>query len=602
DPAAGFLKEYARYQQASVAYAWLDFPRALTLYQQFLNDFPKSAKREAGLLMLARCALRPQVAESTRADVGKQALDQLFQEFPHTRYADAAQGLQGRLYYLTGRYADAVRCYLAIHDMESATRAAARLPANTGEIAHVSILEGHLRRLLTVSNLDRYQQSVLAINGLAPYLTKTERAQFSHDVLQDPELAAPYLYYRLYHCDNKPSDLQHMVALAESLIARHSTAQLSPLVRVRLAEVYYQNRRYDQALDWANRALAAAPQYDRALFVHGATQHKRHEYHVAIADFKTLLRDCPGSSLQHGAWEELAILDETVGDMGGALEQYLALNYRPDIAYLLDAKMTIPQIEAYYKATPEDLSDESHFNYSYEDSSTLAPPSYKRRDLLAYTIGIRYLRQEQWDQADLWLKRVPAEKLKAFNKGREEWGSKPSPDPLTASHELHALQHTASEAKTEATRAEALFRYASYYYSHGTLLLYNPMLWQEERAFNFSMYWDKKQPTPEDLSATKRYMYSHEVYAHTRALCLEIARRYPDTPTAPKALYRAACSDRYLATFNGWWREENAQEDHWKEAARLMRELAQRYPHDPLAADAKKFAGVFTEERKGMQW
>ena len=91
----------------------------------------------------------------------------------------------------------------------------------------------------------------------------------------------------------------------------------------------------------------------------------------------------------------------------------------------------------------------------------------------------------------------------------------------------------------------------------------------------------------------QRYMYQHEVYAHTRRICLDIAREYPKTKTAPKALYRAACAAERLWNLNAWWGEKHAAFDHSKESSKLMTLLARRYPNDPLAKPARKYAGVF---------
>ena len=603
DPGAGFLKEYALYQQASVAYAWLDFSHALTLYQQFLAVAPQSPKREAALLMLARCALLPQTADGPKAEIGKQALAQLRKEFPHTRYAAAIQGLQGRVYLLSGNYPEALRCYFAAGDMESVQRVAAHLPEAESKALQARILEGHLRRLMTVRIFDRYEQSIGEIRVRLAQLSKSENSRFSQDLLAEPELAASYLYYRLYHCDNKPEDWKHLGQFADSLIAHNPSAHLSPSVLVRLAEVSYQRKEYDRALEWAARALAAAPKYDRALFVHGAIQHKRHSYAAALSDFNALMQNCPGSPLTHGAREELAILDELTGEMGGALDQYIALQYQPDIAYLLDAKMTISQVEAYYRATPETAQiSPARFWRSGETSRTY----YPTRDLLAYTLGMRYLREEQWDQAETWFKRVNADKRAEFDKGRnvEDYSHDKITvvDALTVARQLRDLKQAIEKAGSDNARAEALYAYASYYYTHGTLLLYNGALWQGGRAFNFGMFWSEHQPTPADKEVAKQHAYSHEVYNRCYDLCLQVAERYPQSPAAPKALYRAACASRRLANFNGWWRDDNKQHNHWEDAARLMRDLARRYPRDPLVHDAKKYADVFAQEKKDYQW
>ena len=72
-----------------------------------------------------------------------------------------------------------------------------------------------------------------------------------------------------------------------------------------------------------------------------------------------------------------------------------------------------------------------------------------------------------------------------------------------------------------------------------------------------------------------------------------IAERYPQTPTAPKALYRAACATHYLTQFSYWWETESDRLDFWAQSVRLMTRVYEKYPNDPLAKSARKYAGVF---------
>src|SRR5262249_3766597 len=97
DPNSDFLREHARYELASIAYEWMDYPRAVDLYRQFLKEFPNTAKKEAALIMIARCALLPETEEGRNLAAGKAALEQLQKQFPHSRFAKAAAGLQARI-------------------------------------------------------------------------------------------------------------------------------------------------------------------------------------------------------------------------------------------------------------------------------------------------------------------------------------------------------------------------------------------------------------------------------------------------------------------------------------------------------------------------
>jgi len=113
------------------------------------------------------------------------------------------------------------------------------------------------------------------------------------------------------------------------------------------------------------------------------------------------------------------------------------------------------------------------------------------------------------------------------------------------------------------------------------------------------MWWNDTALHGQDARVIRDYMYRHEVYARSLKTCLSVADRYPSTSAVPQALYCAACAARSLASFNEWWRNEDRNENHWLESIRLMKRLLRRYPRHPLAKEARKYARVFNEERKG---
>src|SRR5206468_2503097 len=130
----------------------------------------------------------------------------------------------------------------------------------------------------------------------------------------------------------------------------------------------------------------------------GAVYHKQKRYTAALADFNTLLARFPKSPLQHGAREELALLHEAVGDLGGALEQYFALGYQTDVAFLLDARMTRDEMRRYmrlHRDMPYRL--QPHWG---EETPPARSIRYTRNDVIAYSLGIRCLRDERWDEAE----------------------------------------------------------------------------------------------------------------------------------------------------------------------------------------------------------
>ena len=270
----------------------------------------------------------------------------------------------------------------------------------------------------------------------------------------------------------------------------------------------------------------------------------------------------------------MALTSEDLGRLGDSLQQYFYLGYDPDIAYFLDARMTIGEIVQF-------LADH---------------PRHPQRQLIRYSLGMRYLRDERLTEARQTFLHLPPAVFAALNKNRhfedhEVDEDTASADPLKVGADLARLKRTVADAHGNNARAAALYKSATYYYTHGTLLLYNGALWQNTRAVNFGFFWNKGHSTHGDNEATYRYMYAHEVYARAQRLCLQIVREHPNSPTAPYALYRAACCARKLASFNDWWRGDNP--NHFKEASRLMKRLAREYPHHPLAHHARKYAAVF---------
>ena len=510
---------------------------------------------------------------------GEAALNHLTKEFPNSRYRSSIPGLRARILFVQEKYPAAATAYLALRDADSLELTRRKLTGSPKGALDAPLLTLYLKHLADAKTWTEYVNALVSVDRTRMRMSAAAAADFAAKTRRDSELAAAYLYYRLYHTRNSAADLKNLTSLADSIGARGG-AKLPPLVQVRLAEVYYQRRMYDRALKWAG-SVDAANVRDRALFVRGAAKQKLGRDSAALADFNALLARCPNSSLRHAARENVAILDEAAGNRAAALDQYFALNYQLDIAFLLDIRMTPHEIETYIVARPK------------------AP----QRELLAYALGIRYLSDERWPEAERWLKQVSPPKYAEYNKMRGDSGflDSQSPAPLDALRELRTLYKAISAANDDSERAAALYAYASYYSTHGTLLLYNAALWQGSRAGAFQFWQNTRQSTPEDETAIRNHMIAREVYSRSRRICLELARRYAAAPAAPAAVYRAACAARRLANFNTWWTAENKRHNYWDEATSLMNRVADTYPKSPQAEKARKYAAVFQKEKKG-QW
>lgn len=157
-------------------------------------------------------------------------------------------------------------------------------------------------------------------------------------------------------------------------------------------------------------------------------------------------------------------------------------------------------------------------------------------------------------------------------------------------------------AKDANARAQASYEYASYYSTHGTLLLYNAALWNFSRERNFGYFWNNRVASSDDEKAVRQYMYQHEAYARSRALCKTIAAQYPNAPVLPNVLFRQAAATRRLAQFNQWWNRETSRAKLWDDAIQTLNRIVQKYPRYPVAAKARKYAKVFQNERKELAW
>jgi hypothetical protein len=257
------------------------------------------------------------------------------------------------------------------------------------------------------------------------------------------------------------------------------------------------------------------------------------------------------------------------------LDQYFRLNYREDIAYVLDARMTTKQVAAYLAAHPR----------------------HPQRDLLTYTLAIRQLRDNRLAKAQRTLSRLSDRTIRQMMSRHEDywWESIHTVvrDPRKSIRDLAHLQSAVGKARTPEAKAGALYAQASYVYRNRDLLFYNAALWNGQRSTDFGTLWDGRMATHRDEIAVRKHHHEHECLFRAEHLCLSIARRYPRSPYAPKAIYRAACAAHYLADFNDWWRKENDRLGLGDQSVRLMKRVYRNYPRDALARPARKYARVF---------
>ncbi|MGV3614949.1 MAG: tetratricopeptide repeat protein [Fimbriimonas sp.] len=545
----GIVEPHALYYVAGKALDNQNYEGAAQKYEAVAKM--AGPRREAALMMAirSRLAARANWVDAEKvppADVekGRELIATLLKEFPNTRFRKSAEGWRTRADFLAGRRVEALTAYLR------------DLAATRDSDTQVSLLSS-IRKV---------------IESLTPDEAKALRAT----IIAQPDLLQPYLDYRLYHTEANPAQLTALVSFANEVLAKKPSAPLSSGVEARLAEIAYLQGDAKRAREYAERSLREpkGERADLAVFVHAAALHKlglQDQALAALADYETRFKD---SYLVRPALEQRAVIHERAEHWEEAIEDFRALNYERDIAYLIDVRLDPGQVEAY---------------------------ANKKGDALArLSAGYRRLRTNDFAAAIKWFSSVPdAERRKLAHVGSRDYAwLQPEnakspldqiPDPLTTARDLSKLQADKS--------AKGLYTLASYYYGRRNLLLYNAPLWEGGRG-GLGWAWNEKIATPQDEAARRRHHFEHECLWRARVICLELAKRYPKDPYAARAVYRAATATRRLASFNPWWRSHDGTNRYF-EAANLLKRVYTSYPRDPLAKNARKYEKVFRQEGTG---
>jgi hypothetical protein len=251
---------------------------------------------------------------------------------------------------------------------------------------------------------------------------------------------------------------------------------------------------------------------------------------------------------------------EDSGDLDSALEHYMAIDYKFDIAYFVDVLMTTEQLQAFV---------ENH----------VSSPKF---DQLIYALGVRYLREKDWEKARRAFARVRTvpsstyDTYWSYSDCNPSWKIKkgcadpkdPEYDfevPLTTAiiqrdiqtaNELESRERRFEIAQDDEAKAEALYQLASYQFEGSKLMFYNPAAWSGERYWNLSELAGKGNYREQNESEQLwKYMEKHETYARALDIYLEVVDKYPNTKPARDALYSAAVCHERLSNYNPYWRE-----------------------------------------------
>lgn len=544
---------------------------------------------EAALIMIPRRLLgagnpHPNPDDERRALA---ALDALRRRFPNSRFAADAEGWRGRIAFLHGRTDEAARDYqrqLALaksgHDRLSALDSLLILAQNNGRAA---VAAAYLRRLSLGPDMDAKFFAEKKLDSLLVQFTTDDAHRFWDRIRQNRVLLRAYLDYRLDFTQATPDLL--VLAGRAPWIGSDAHAQ------ARLAEAALRLGRLAEAFRHAARCQALAPDSDDAalaLYVSGSVRQRQGNFAAARRDFQRILDRYHSAYVAGGARENLALIAEKTGRLGDALDQYYALGYVYDVAYMLDMRMSPAQIAAYLRARPDSPD----------------------RDRIRFSLGLRLLREKRWQSAIDVLAAMPAKTRRRILDARPWYGNDSLyedqgglDDPLETARELAALDRKARRARGRTAKAAALYAMANYYYHRRDLLLYNPALWQGARAYVIGFSWNASASSPADDAALDRHHYETECLAQTLGYCRRALALRPSRDLAAQIAYRGATAAARLSDFNPYWRWKDSRVGLMAEAQSLMTRAT--ISSDPsLAKAARKYAHVYGDERRdaSVQW
>jgi len=567
----GNLRDNAAYLRAAMllraSHDSENYEIAAKSFDALVRLYPKSEKREAAIFMSAVARMKQSKILDPQWDydqtlhpcpdcrddpwrAARAGFERVMREYPRGRYFNDARGWLAFLSHKVGDWADAlVEYYRLLGD----TNVSVRLEAASS-----------LRMV-------RYRASESDIRKVEARLAG------------EPVAALAYAYHEIYNYSGtlpsnpfgsaavspkKRNALERVTAFASRLMTRFPNAANGGRFALRAAMGNLELGNNPQASRLARRALAlrvSGEDRAQALWVQAVADNQRGELAAARDSMKRFIAENPKHRLLERARIYLALVLEDMGDLAGALEQYLAIDYHVDVAYYIDVLMTPDQLKEFIarRATG------------------------KSGDELRYALGVRYLREGRLSEAREALSkvrtnsqsRVPGSNEQGTGDSKEDAGG----DGIHAAwvkrdlktiEDLERLEAAVVKAPGDEEKAEALYQLASYQFQEIPLLYHNPAAWQVNRYEALS---DQDSAGRYRVANESQILWKHfqeyEPVAHALELYLEIAARYPTTRAAPDALYSAAvCHDR-LASRKVEWPEEDS---YWQKTYSAGRHAGSR--------------------------
>lgn len=568
---------------------------AAELFEKLVRSYPASEKREAAMFMAGVASMRSVdycTDAVSRAPCRKHAIGRIRAAFQRAMRQ-----------YPRGRYWSDARGWLAHLHLKAGDRASA--------------LADYYRMLADERDEEGRAIALMSLRMVRPVADEFELKRLEDLIADEPEVALAYAYHTIYNLALEPlgdgfvgpgrlqqynkekRELERAAAFASRLIKRYTKAAANGGFVSRVAQASLELGNNAEAADQARKALRGGLSGDlraEALWVEGVAEYRLGNQRAARRALEALVADSPNNRYTEGARRNLAMLAEDMGDVDAALEHYLALDYRLDVAYFVDVLMSADQL--------------GHFLEKH--------PTLPHRDELVYSLGVRYLRDRRWSDArrvlttirtvgrgDDWSGDYYARHFESRETEKDGYSAPLDISPpfesrdtekdghcdsqirgvkpqwvdrdLRTANDLERLEAEVERAQNDEHKAEALYQLASYQYE-GTLLFYNPLWLGKRHYYLYDLDENGSYRRPNEAQLLFEHMQQHDRAARSLRIFLEVVDRFPHTRAARDALFTAAvCHDR-LSEYNNYWRGIYSRGGHAGQSMVTYGDVRRAYP------------------------
>jgi len=580
------LKDNADYLRAALLSRQEKKEDALSAFEQHVVKYPYSEKNEAALYMIAKLKMEASYSFSHEdcgiegKDLRDEELDpsviepkekcqdenwnaaletfrSLMQKYPRGRYYDDARGWLAFLYKRGGERVMSLAEYYRM--LGHPTKRAVRIEAKKS----LQII-GHEYDDATLDGVEE-----LIADDVNTSLAYSYHRIYNHAIDLTTARIDPWCCYgenegqqrrdeetRVKNArESGRRELSRIAAFTTAMMKRYPNSRVSGGFVVRVAEANLESENYADAQTFASKALSVGVRDDlraEALWIKGSAEHHQNNLRHARSTFQTLISEFPMNRLTEGAQRLLAMTAEDQGDLESALEHYIALKYRYDVAYIIDVLMTTERLARFV---------DGH-------------PNHAEHNRLLYALGIRYMREGRWNEARLALRKVRTETGESENYwkddddertfAKEPFWDRDEPFVIKTSwvvqdlktiDVLENMELWISNAPDDEAKAEAMYQQASYLFAADDLLFYNPAAWRGMRAelLNELQFSDSVRK-PVETQMILEHSQSHDTMARAISIYLDTANRFPNTKAGKDALYSAAVAHERLSDLNYYWR------------------------------------------------